>query len=80
MDFCFTKKNCCGASIRLESGNLGTSLSKSHQSSGPQDLYLENKIMVLLAGPGEAKEIQLKPDSFCPLHMTGVPVEILFNE
>lgn len=78
--FCFTKKNSCGTSVRLESGNLGTSLSKPHQRSGPPDLHLRNKITVPLAEPGEAKELQPNAYSFCLLSMTGVPIEILFNE
>lgn len=44
--------------IRVESGNLGPSLSKSHQRSGPQCLHLQNKNT--LAGQVEAKELQAK--------------------
>lgn len=46
--------------IRVESGNLGPSLSKSHQTSGPQCLHLQNKNTVPLARQGEAKELQAK--------------------
>lgn len=78
MDFAL-QRTVGGTSIRLESGNPDSSLSKSHQRSGPQDLHQKNKNTVPLAGPGKAKWLQLNPDSFCLLYVTGIPIEVLMN-